>query len=203
MKVGKRLGADELKYHLIISPFQVDFRKTWCFHMPMEIFDIVDEDDKVVGRGSREECHKMGLIHRSVMFFVFNEEGRVLVTKRTKTKDFFPEYWSIVLGGHVRTNESYEEAVIREVEEELGLKLTPFFIAFFKKRIPEERENVKVYGVITNEEPVLNKEELEEGEFLGLDELKDLLKKRNFLPETSTLMPILKRYLSSQSLQNL
>ncbi|UCE36887.1 MAG: NUDIX domain-containing protein [Thermoplasmata archaeon] len=159
----------------------------------------MDEDDEVIGKASREECHNKGLIHRSVMFFVFDEESRVLVTKRTKTKDFFPEYWSIVLGGHVSADESYEKAAKREVEEELGLKLAPFFIAFFKKRIPEEKENVRVYGVVTNEEPILNKEELEEGEFYGLDELKGFLKKHDFLPETRILMPILMEYLSSQS----
>jgi isopentenyldiphosphate isomerase len=171
--------------------------------MPKEMFDVVDEEDHVIGRASRKECHGKSLIHRSVMFFVFNDKGKVLVTKRTKNKDFFPGYWSIVLGGHVGSGESYEEAVEREVEEEVNLKAVPFFIHSFKKRILEEKENVKVYGVIANEEPALNEGELAEGVFLDLDELEGRLNKENFLPETETLLPLLREYLSSHSLQNI
>ena len=166
------------------------------FKMPTEFFDIVDEDDHNIGKASREECHKRGLIHRSVMFFVFDDEGRVLVTKRTKTKDFFPGYWSIVLGGHVHAGESYEEAVVREMEEEAKLKVKPFLITSFKKRIPEEKENVKVYGVLAKDNLTLNDEELERGEFLGIDEIEEKLKSQNFLPETEILFGILKGYLS-------
>jgi isopentenyldiphosphate isomerase len=126
--------------------------------MPKEFFDLVDENDNVIGKALREECHKKALIHRSVMFFVFNEEGKVLVTKRTINKDFFPGFWSIVLGGHVGSGESYKEAVVREVEEEVDLEAVPFFIHYFKKRIPEEKENVKVYGFVANKEPSLNED---------------------------------------------
>jgi isopentenyldiphosphate isomerase len=171
--------------------------------MPNEMFDVVDEEDHVIDKASRKECHEKGLIHRSVMFFVFSEKVKILVTKRTKNKDFFPEYWSIVLGGHVGAGESFTEAVIREVEEEVGLKTVPFFIHSFKKRIPQEKENVKVYGVLAKEEPCLNEDELAEGEFLNLDELEVKLNKEKFLPETETLLPILKKYLSSLSLQNI
>ncbi|MCX6822044.1 MAG: NUDIX domain-containing protein, partial [Candidatus Aenigmarchaeota archaeon] len=76
-----------------------------------EIFDIVDEEDNVIGKTTREEVHNKKLIHRSVMFFIFDKKRRVLVTQRTKAKDMFPEYWSISLGGHVSSGETYEEAV--------------------------------------------------------------------------------------------
>ncbi len=164
--------------------------------MCSEFFDVVDENDNVIGKASREECHKRGLIHRSVMFFIFDDEDKVLVTKRTKTKDFFPGYWSIVLGGHVHVGESYDEAVVREMEEEAGLKAKPFFISSFKKRIPEEKENVNVYGVVVKERISLNDEELEKGEFLGLEEIEEKLKNQDFLPETEILFSILKRHLS-------
>ncbi len=164
--------------------------------MCSEFFDVVDEDDNVIGKASREECHKRGLIHRSVMFFIFDDEDKVLVTKRTKTKDFFPGYWSIVLGGHVHAGETYEEAVIRELEEEAGLKAKPFFISSFKKRIPEEKENVKVYGVLAKDRIILNDEELENGEFLSVEEMEEKLKNQDFLPETEILFNMLKRHLS-------
>ncbi len=164
--------------------------------MPNELFDIVDENDNIIGQAQREECHIKHLIHRSVMFFIFNEEGKVLVTKRTQSKDFFPGYWSIVLGGHVQSGETYEGAVVREAKEEVGLELRPFFLQSFKKRIPEEKENVKVYGVVVKEDIDLNEEELEKGEFLDMDELEERLVSHDFLPETEILLNVLKLYLS-------
>jgi isopentenyl-diphosphate delta-isomerase type 1 len=164
--------------------------------MSREFFDMVDENDNVIGKASREECHNKRLIHRSVMFFVFDDRGRVLVTKRTANKDFFPGYWSIVLGGHVQANETYQKAVVRETKEEIGLNARPFFISSFKKRIPQEKENVKVFGVIARGDIILNRKELDEGEFLDLDGLERRIKRDDFLPETEILYDILKGYLS-------
>lgn len=164
--------------------------------MQEEMFDVVDDDDNVVGKATRSECHDNGLIHRSVMFFVFDSKGRVLVTKRTQKKDFFPGYWSIVLGGHVRSCESYEEAVVREIEEEIGISAEPMLISFFKKRIPEEKENVKVFGVVAKDKLKLNMDELESGEFIAFDGLEKRMESEEFLPETETLYSILFAHLS-------
>ncbi len=103
----------------------------------------------------------------------------------------------------MRAFESYEDAVVREAEEEAGITAQPIFIDSFKKRIPEEKENVKVYALVARDDITLNKEELEKGEFLGMDELEEILNRHNFLPETEKLLGTLKAYLSSQSLQNI
>ena len=108
----------------------------------MEYFDVVDEDDNVVGKASRAECHEKKLLHRSVMFFIFDSQGRVFVNQRSSTKDFFPDLWSIVFGGHLDSGEGYEEAAEWELKEEAGLKNKLFYMGSFKKRLPEEKENV-------------------------------------------------------------
>jgi isopentenyl-diphosphate delta-isomerase type 1 len=164
----------------------------------MEFFDVVDKDDNVIGEASREDCHEKGFIHRSVMFFVFDSQGRVLVTKRTQNKDFFPGYFSIVLGGHVQAGETYDEAVKREIEEEIGITTKPFLISTFKKRIPEEKENVKVFGVVADEKINLNEDELESGDFIKVSDLENMMESQNFLPETEILYSILFVHLSSR-----
>jgi isopentenyl-diphosphate delta-isomerase type 1 len=158
-----------------------------------EIFDIVDEEDNVIGKTTREEVHKKKLIHRSVMFFIFDKKRRVLVTQRTKTKDMFPEYWSISLGGHVGSGESYEEAVAREAWEEAKVKEKPFFITSFKKRIPEEKENSMIYGFLTSKKPELDKNELKQGRFMTIKEIEEKIKEEKFLPETEFLLKLLKK----------
>jgi len=160
--------------------------------MTEEIFDVVNEDDKIVGKATRKEVHDKKLIHRSVMFFIFDKKRRILVTQRTKTKDMFPEYWSITLGGHVNSGESYDEAVVREAKEEAGVESKPFFMGIIKKRIPEEKENSKVYGFVAGEKIKLDKGELKQGMFLNIEEIIQKMKKEKFLPETKDLLKILK-----------
>jgi len=162
--------------------------------MMEEFFDVVDEGDNVVGRASRRECHQKGLLHRSVVFFVFDKDGKVLVNRRTMNKDFFPGYWSIALGGHVHSGEGYDDAIGREIEEEVGISAKPFRITSYKKRIPEEKENVVVYGVLADKKPKLDPTEIEEASFMSMGEMEKAVKERKFLPETRSLLKILKAW---------
>ncbi|HEY3272841.1 MAG TPA: NUDIX domain-containing protein [Methanocella sp.] len=117
-----------------------------------ELFDIVSDDDGVVGRATRKEVHTKGHVHRSVLFFIFDREGRIFVNQRTDTKEFYPGYWSIVFGGHVAAGEDYPDTVVREAGEEAGVTSQPFFMASFKKRFDDlDRENVKVFGFVAGE----------------------------------------------------
>ncbi len=161
--------------------------------MTEEIFDVVNEEDKIIGKATRKEVHKKKLIHRSVMFFIFDKKGRVLVTQRTRAKDMFPEYWSITLGGHVSSGETYEEAVAREAWEEAKVKEKPFFITSFKKRIPEEKENSMIYSFVTSQKPELDKNELKRGKFMTIKEIKEKIKNEKFLPETDFLLKVIKK----------
>ncbi|MBM3303595.1 MAG: NUDIX domain-containing protein [Candidatus Aenigmarchaeota archaeon] len=167
--------------------------------MQDEIFDVVDDNDNVVGTATRKEVHARGLIHRSVLFFLLDRKGRVFVSQRTATKEFFPEYWSIVFGGHLHSGETYEQAVARESEEELGLKLKPIFVADYRLRWLEGRltdnENSKVYALVTDEEPTLDAGELKQGSFMTLEEAKKKIKAERFLPETRDMLKIIERFL--------
>ncbi len=158
-----------------------------------ELFSVVDEDDNVIGKANRTEVHVKGLIHRSVMFFIFDKKDRIFITQRTKNKEFFKEYWSIGLGGHVNAGETYDDAVVREVKEEADINEKPFFMGSFKLRIPEENENVRVYGFVTDKKPELDPFELKQGMFLTREEMEEKIKKEKFLPETEDLLKILKK----------
>jgi len=161
----------------------------------MEIYDLVDEDDKVIGKTNREEAHKNNkIIHRSVIFFIFDKEGRVFVNQRTANKKFFPEYWSIAFGGHVHSGESYDGAVVRECKEETGIEVKPFFMGKIKIRLPDESENSNVYGFIADKKLNLDHSEIKQGKFMTMGDLEEKLKKDKFLPETNDLLKILKNF---------
>lgn len=86
-----------------------------------EIFDVVDEQNRVVGTASRAEVHKRGLRHRACHIIVFDPQGRVLVQQRSLTKDNSPGLWDSSSAGHVDSGETYTACAIRELGEELGL----------------------------------------------------------------------------------
>jgi isopentenyldiphosphate isomerase len=166
--------------------------------MKDEVYSVVDEDDNVIGEATRTEVHTKNLIHRSVLFFIFDKNGRILVTQRTKNKEFFKEYWSIGLGGHVLSGESYDEAVVREAKEEADIDSKPFFMGSFKIRVPgtSDNENARVYGFVTDKKPKLDSFEIKQGIFMNREEMEKKIKKEKFLPETKDLLSILKQFQS-------
>ena len=164
--------------------------------MPAEMLDVVNEDDRPQFRAGRERVHREYHIHRSVMFFVFDDEGRVFVNRRSDKKEWYPGYWSIAFGGHVLAGESYDGAAEREVREETGLTTRPTLITTFKKRTADERENVRVYGVIADTDLALFADEIEQGQFMTLAEINEMLGRFDFLPETDTLLKILVEHTS-------
>ncbi|CAN5319496.1 hypothetical protein BH09SUM1_BH09SUM1_34370 [soil metagenome] len=86
-----------------------------------DFLPIVDANDVVIGSAARREIHLKKLLHRAVHVVVTNSRGEVLLQLRSHHKDSHPGYWDISVGGHVDLDEGYEEAVVREMREELGV----------------------------------------------------------------------------------
>ncbi|MFD0428606.1 NUDIX hydrolase [Streptomyces zhihengii] len=89
-----------------------------------EVLDIVDEHDRVIGRAPRAEAYARGLRHRCVFVLARDAQDRVFVHRRT------PASWSsslydMFVGGVVGAGESYDDAALREAEEELGVSGLP------------------------------------------------------------------------------
>ncbi|MBG1268388.1 NUDIX domain-containing protein [Nostoc sp. WHI] len=89
-----------------------------------EILDIVDESDCVVGQKKRSEIYRQGLCNfRVVNAFVVNSLGQLWIPRRSAHKTIFPLCLDVSMGGHVETGETYEDALQRELKEELNLEL--------------------------------------------------------------------------------
>ncbi|WP_406338943.1 NUDIX hydrolase [Streptomyces sp. NBC_00649] len=86
-----------------------------------EVLDIVDEHDRVVGQAPRGEAYARGLRHRCVFIQARDGAGRIFVHRRTPTKLVFPSLYDMFVGGVVGAGESYDDAALREAEEELGV----------------------------------------------------------------------------------
>ena len=89
-----------------------------------EIYNIVDENDQIIGQASRKHIHKNKLLHRSVHTLVFNSRKELFLQKRALCKDENPGLWDTSSAGHVDAGESYDACAHRELGEELNLKAT-------------------------------------------------------------------------------
>jgi isopentenyldiphosphate isomerase len=90
-----------------------------------EWFDVVNERDEVIRRATRREVHATGLWHRAVHILVFDGGGRVFLQKRSLLKDLSPGLWDSSCSGHLDAGEDYDTAAVRELGEEIGVRLAP------------------------------------------------------------------------------
>lgn len=133
--------------------------------MAEESFDVVDENDRVVGRRTRSDVHRLKLLHRSVHVLVFNRSGQVFLQKRSTTKDEHPGVWDASISGHVDAGETYDACAVREACEELGLILESAPQRLFKINacIDTGYEFTWVYRVEAEGPFTLHTEEIERG----------------------------------------
>jgi len=90
-----------------------------------EVIDIVDEDDNVTGTTPRALAYARGLRHRCSFVLVRDAEDRIFVHRRTDRKLIFPSLYDMFVGGVLGAGEGYDEAALREAEEELGVSGLP------------------------------------------------------------------------------
>ena len=150
----------------------------------MELFEIVDENDRVIGTAPRSECHgNPALIHRVVHVLVVNANGDMLLQKRSPRKDIQPGKWDTSVGGHLEPGETYHEAAIREMGEELGLTALPLtFLYKSKIRNAIESENIATFLTRYDGHLKWNEQEITEVRFWRPDEIDAAIGKDVFTP---------------------
>jgi len=138
-----------------------------------EYFYVVDEEDNVVGKATREECHsESGLIHRSVYIFVLNDKNEIFIQTRSMSKDLYPGYCTGSATGHVDYGEDYDEAARRELKEELGIDAPLQRLGKVKSFSEDEREISVLYMCRYNGPFKFNRKEIVEGVFLSIEDIK-------------------------------
>jgi isopentenyl-diphosphate Delta-isomerase len=133
--------------------------------MSLEIFDVVNERDEVIGQQERGAVHRLGLMHRSVHVLVFDAAGQVFLQKRSMIKDRQPGLWDSSTSGHVDAGEDYDACAVRELREEIGLQLSaaPQRLFKFPACAETDQEHVWVYRCEAEGPFRLHPEEIERG----------------------------------------
>ena len=95
--------------------------------MQEEYLDIVDENGNLTGEKElRSVVHEKGLWHWVVPVCIYrmrNNQLEFLVQLRSKNKDQYPNKWQTRFGGHIEAGSTKEKSVIKEIEEEIGLRI--------------------------------------------------------------------------------
>ena len=161
-----------------------------------EIFDVVDSEDLIIGKASRVQVHNNQLMHRSVHILVFNSTGSLFLQKRAMIKDESPGLWDSSAAGHVESGEDYISCAKRELNEELSLSGVQLDEVL---SIPAQSttfwEHVRVYKCVTDNKICINKDEISEGKFMKLSEVRALMQ-LNPKIHTSTFNLIYANYIN-------
>jgi len=158
---------------------------------------IVDEHDKIINFKKFNNLNDKDIYRVSVLWLI-NSKGEVLLAQRAKNKVHHPLKWGPSVAGTVEEGETYEQNIIKETEEEIGLKLnnftkliktrtrgefnhfTQWFILKIDKKLDEfeiQREEVADLKWVYSEEL---KKDIEKNPSCYVDSLRDIIDDKRF-----------------------
>ena len=139
---------------------------------------LVDPKDRETGTMEKMEAHQKALLHRAFSVFVFNSKGELLLQQRAAHKYHSPLLWTNTCCSHPRPGEDVGDAANRRLQEEMGMscELSPTFqftyIAPFDNGLTEH-ELDHVFIGISNDEPKINRDEVESYRYLGMSQIEE------------------------------
>lgn len=149
-----------------------------------ELFPLVDNEGNVIGSILRGEAHNgCKKLHPVVHLHVFNSSGELYLQKRPEWKDIQPGKWDTACGGHIDYGETVDEALRREVSEELGItNYSPHLIKQYVFESSVEKEFVNVFTTVYDLPIHTSETELDGGRFWSIDEIRQNIGNRTFTP---------------------
>jgi isopentenyl-diphosphate Delta-isomerase len=146
---------------------------------------IVNDQDEVIGHKERSTLVKED-IYRVAALWITNSEGDILLAQRQLSKRHDPGKWGPAVAGTVDEGETYESNIIKEAEEEIGLKdIKPTLGP--KRRISNEDNYFCQWYKLTTDKPAedftIQEEEVKQVKWFSKAELQKELQERpyNFL----------------------
>lgn len=139
-----------------------------------ELLDLVDQNDAVIGQMLRSEIYLQGRTNfRVVNAFLLNPEGKIWIPRRTGCKRLFPNCLDMSVGGHVKSGESYEDAIERETLEEVRIYFKNATTRLLGRLTPHKHgvsAFMKVYEIHSDRTPEFNNDDFCESLWLSPNE---------------------------------
>ena len=162
----------------------------------MYLIESLDENLQPIGTLSLEEIHSKGLLHRSIHILVINNKGEIFIRKRSSKKKLYPGVLSSSVGAHVLKNQTPEECAKVNLKSFLNLDLPLEKIG--EGRVKDEIENEHIVVFLCKSEKVknLNPDESDEGQFMNIDEVKELINQKQTTPHLAKALKFIENYKS-------
>ncbi len=113
----------------------------------VEMIVLVDEAGTAIGAMPKTLVHHGETpLHRAFSAYLFDPDGRLLVTRRAADKATFPGMWTNTVCGHPGPGEDDADAIARRARYELGLG-----VADLRPALPGYRYRAEFRGVVENE----------------------------------------------------
>jgi isopentenyldiphosphate isomerase len=136
----------------------------------MALRDVINEDDEVIGQADEDEVRREGLLSRVAFILLVNSRKELLLQQRSAGKETYPLYWSGAAAGHVDSGETYEQAAIRELAEELGVEAPVRFLGKYLSK--EDREMVAMFLTFHDGPYEIERNEIEKIDFFSVERLR-------------------------------
>jgi len=144
---------------------------------------LVDQNDNPIGKEEKVKCHlPNGKLHRAFSALIFNDEGKLLLTKRSESKMLWPNDWDGTVASHPRESETYVSSAERRMPEEIGIDCKMSYVNKFEyhvsyKDIGSENEicGTLIGAIDSFDKSSLIKGEISEIKWINPDELKNEL----------------------------
>lgn len=145
--------------------------------MDKEYVILVDENDNDIGVMEKLQAHQEGKLHRAFSIFIFNDKNELLLQQRAISKYHSGGLWTNTCCSHPRPNETVKDAANRRLYEEMGMSCDLQIKTNFIYKTPfdnglTEHELDYVLTGITNQNPTLNKEEVESYKWQSISDIK-------------------------------
>ncbi len=109
-----------------------------------ELLTIYDGNLKEIGAMPRDKIHKKGLKHKVVHCWITDKEKDeifIYFQQRSYNKSDFPGMYDIACAGHIDAGEKAENAMIRELEEEIGLNINKSELRYIGRKFETFEKN--------------------------------------------------------------
>jgi isopentenyl-diphosphate delta-isomerase len=148
---------------------------------PSEVVVLVDADGHAIGTAPKATVHgRRTPLHLAFSCYVFDDEGRLLLTRRALGKPTWPGAWTNSFCGHPAPAEDIFDAVRRRARQELGIRLDQLQLTLATFRYEatmangtRENELCPVFTAIARDEVRPDPSEVEAYEWVDWEAFRD------------------------------
>lgn len=153
-----------------------------------EVWDLYDKDRNPLASTIFRSHYSFikDYQYHLVVFLIIKDGDKVLLQKRSSTKELFPNQWDVSVGGSVLAFENSIQGIIRETQEELGLLVNENELQLVDSfRDDESQSLIDVYQMNTSslniEELIIPNEEVSEVAWFNKEEIAEMIEKGQFV----------------------